>query len=226
MLRLRRGRPPNVERLERAGKASSLLRALSYEDPVTDRSGNTVDLGTPVRAQAVAALARVDSPLAFEGILRALNDPDEEVRVAAVHGLLERGGPAALEPLITVAVNWSDSERARSRAEAVDALVTIGDARVSPAVAAELLARPHELEPADGEMLARLTRASGGDVVQATISDLLAHLREASAPTRARMLLVALAPESVEPLIGALEDDRARHEATLALGSAHASRAV
>ena len=215
-----------MERLERAGKASGLLRALSYEDPVTDRQGTTVDLGTPVRAQAAAALARTDSPLAFEGLMRALDDPDEEVRIAAVRGLRERGGPAAIEPLITVAAHWSDSERTGSRAEAVDALAANGDARVPPAVAAELLSRPHELEPSDCEMAARLARARGEDVVQTTISDLVMHLREASAPPRARMLLVALAPESVDQLIAALDDERTRHEAALALGATHTSRAV
>jgi hypothetical protein len=58
------------------------------------------------------------------------------------------------------------------------------------------------------------------------VTELIAHLREASAPARARRLLVWLAPASVEPLIDLLDDGRAREDAALALGATHDSRAL
>lgn len=225
-VRLLRGRPPNVERLERRGKAKGLLRALSYEDPVTDTEGRTVDLGSSVRVAAVTALARHDDPVAFEGLVRALDDPEQSVRVAAIRAMRARRGSAATGQLAEIAARWSGSEHALARAEAVDALAEIGDASVPPSIIGELLSRPAELDAADCDVAARLVRASGASAVHLTIDDLIGHLREASAPSRARKLLVALAPESVDPLLDALRDARARHEAALALGSTGDARAV
>ncbi len=225
-VRMLRGRPPNVERLERRGNTKALLRALSYEDPVTDTDGQRVDLGSGVRVAAAEALTRVDEPAATDGLIRALDDPEESVRVAAIRGLRARGGPEAVGPLTAVATNWSDSDRALSRAEAVDALTALGEGAVASGAVQELLARPAELDTADCEVAARLIRGAGEPAVKATIEELLVHLREASAPARARKLLVALAPESIDPLIEALGDQRARHEAALALGSTGASKAV
>ena len=225
-VRLLRGRPPNVERLERRGKAKGLLRALSYEDPVTDTEGRTVDLGSSVRVAAVDALGRHGDPLAFEGLVRALDDPEQSVRVAAIRAMRARRGPAATGQLAEIAARWSGSEHALARAEAVDALAEIGDASVAPSVIGELLSRPAEVDNEDCEVAARLVRAGGPSAVRATVEDLVGHLREASAPSRARKLLVALVPESVEPLLDALRDARARHEAALALGSTGDARAV
>jgi HEAT repeat protein len=215
-----------VEKLARAGKVARLLRALQYEDQVTDRDGRTVDLGASVRAQAAHALAAHDDPLAIEGLLRAAADPEEVVRVAAIRALRERGGPAPLDALFTAAITWTDDERAQARAEAADALVDIADPQVPRRAVAELLAREHELEPFDCELLGRLARAPGGVVAAETIADLIAHLGEASAPDRASALLVALAPDSVEPMIDALADGRSRDKVAGALGEAQDVRAV
>jgi HEAT repeat protein len=92
---------------------------------------------------------------------------------------------------------------------------------------AGLLTRAGDLdEEADSRVLRRLTQAGGHDALAGTIEDLVARLREGSAPERARPLLVWLAPESVEPLIRALDDHIAQREAIIALGSIHDSRAV
>jgi HEAT repeat protein len=220
-------RPPRVEKLQRKGRVEKLVRALSYEDPVTDRDGRVVDLGTETRRQAAEALATLNMPGAYDGLLRALEDPEEIVRVTALRGLRERGDPVAVEQLTSAVTNWTEPQYARARQEALETLAFLRDPTAPRRVAAGLLTRTAELdEESDAPVLRRLTRAGGHDALIATIGDLIGRLREGNAPARTRTLLVWLAPESVEPLIEALPNVPARREAILALGEAHDSRAV
>jgi HEAT repeat protein len=185
-----------------------------------------VDLGAGVRAAAAGALARLDTPLAHEGLVRALRDPQESVRVAAVDGLRDRGDPVASELLTTAAAGWTRPEDAPARQHALDALASLDAPGALRRTAAELLMRPEALDDADAEVVRRLKQAARDDEVGETIGDLVADLEHGDVPERARTLLVWLAPESVEPLVGALSDPRVQREAALALGSMHDSRAV
>jgi HEAT repeat protein len=215
-----------VHKLEAAGDVARLVRALDYADRVTDRDGRSADLAAPIRAEVAAALGRLDGATALEGLLRALFDPEELVRVAAVGGLRERGGPEALGALLSVAATWTQPSHAAARAEAVGTLVAMADPDVPARVAELLLARPGDLDEADADAFARLARAAGGDALAATADGLVSHLREAPAPARARMLLVALRPHSVDALIECLGDEHARLQAAVALGEARDARAV
>src|SRR5437588_7265753 len=100
-------RPPNVEKLRRKGDADALVRALEYEDVIDDREGRVVDLGEPVRADAAAALADLDGDVARAGLLRALADPEQTVRMVALDALRKRRDPETLGGLVAAAANWT-----------------------------------------------------------------------------------------------------------------------
>lgn len=220
-------RHPNVEKLARKGKVERLVGALSYEDAIVDRQGVAVDLGTEVRRAATEALAAMDSPEAFDGLLRALGDPQPIVRLTAVRGIHGSKNPRAAERLSQVVVDWSRPEDARAREEALRALESLRDPSAPRLVAAGLVTRTADLdEAADAELLRRLAFGGERAALAATVDDLVTRLRERVAPERVRSLLVWLAPASVDPLIAALADDGSRHDAILALGAAHDSRAV
>ena len=221
------GRPPNVEKLARRENARGLVRALRYTDPIRDTEGRTVDLGSEVRAGAAAALGHLDAPVAGEALLGALDDPDERVRIAAVRALRERGGAFAVEPLMAGASTWTDPGRADSRMEAVEALASAHHPDVLRGTVSALIARPGELERADGEVVRRLAEATGAPAaLRDTIEDLVSRLDDPASAARARTLLVWLAPDSTEPLIEALRAGRAEAEAARALGAIRDARAV
>jgi HEAT repeat protein len=221
------GRPPNVEKLARKENVKGLVRALRYEDPISDTGGRTADLGVEVRAAAAAALGHLDTPAANAGLMSALEDPEERVRVAAVRALRERGGTTAVAPLMSAAASWTDPAREEAREEAVEALASAHHPDVLREMVAALLARPEDLEEPDADVVRRLAEATGAPAaLRDTIEDLIAHLVEPATAPRARTLLVWLAPESVEPLIAAAGDETAAPEAARALGAIRDSRAV
>jgi HEAT repeat protein len=221
---LLRKRPPRVEKLSRKGNAEGLVRALHYEDPVTDSDGRVIDLGTEVRIAAAAELARMDSPVAREGLHRALADPDESVRLAVIGALRTRDDHAAVGRLAAAAATWTEPELARAREAAVEALAsTPGALRRTAAL---LVSRGGELDASDAAVIRHLKRASEPEEVRDTVADLADGLGEGSTSDRASTLLVWLAPESVDMLIEALRDPEAQRGAALALGGAHDARAV
>jgi HEAT repeat protein len=221
------GRPPNVEKLARKENVKGLVRALDYEDPISDTDGRTVDLGVDVRARAAAALGHLDTPAANEGLIRALDDPEESVRVSAVRALRERGGTTAVAPLMSAAATWTDPERREARSEAVDALASAHHPDVLRGMVAALLERDAHLEESDADVVRSLAEATGAPAaLRDTIEDLIGHLDDPGIAPRARTLLVWLAPESVEPLIAAIGDERAQAESARALGAIRDSRAV
>lgn len=220
-------RPPKVEKLERRGDARALLGALEYRDEATERDGRVVDRGASVRVQAVDALGRIDSPEASEGITRALGDPAQPVRLAAIAALRQRGGQGAVEPLAAAVANWTAPELADVRSTALEALAGMRDSQVPLRVAAALLARTEDLDERDREILPRLAKmAEGGAGTELTISFLLSVLGEDARGERAIQMLAWFAPSSVPALIDALRDHRKREHAALALGRIHDSEAV
>ena len=223
---LLRKRRPNVEKLGRKRDVDGLIRALGYEDVVRSRDGQVVDLGAPVRRDATDALSEIETHAAFEGLLRALDDPLPAVRVVAVRGLRRRGDPLAVEQLTSAATNWIEPVYEEARAEAVEALAFLRDPTTPRRVAAGLLTRAADLTESDGPVLRKLAHAGGHDALLSTIADLVNRLRDGTATDRTCRLLVWLAPHSVEPLVDALAVVPARRAAIAALGAAHDSRAV
>jgi HEAT repeat protein len=226
-VRLLGGRQPKVEKLRRKNDVDGLVGALSYEDLVRGRDGDVVDLGVDVRRLAAEALAGMQGHAAFNGLLRALDDPEEGVRRTAVHALRERGDPVAVEQLTSAVTSWTQPEYARARAEAADALGFLRDPTAPRRFAAGLVTRPAEPdEETDAPIFRQLAQGAGRDAVAGTIDDLVARLPDASVSARVRRLLVWLAPDSVDPLIRVLDDSSKRREAIFALGDTHDSRAV
>lgn len=226
---LLRGRPPNVEKLKRKWKWDRLTDALSYEDLITDRDGNLHDLGTEVRAAAATALAETDAQEATDGLLRALEDPEERVRVAAVRGLGTRDDPRATRALLSAVTSWTSPELADAREEALAALTRLDDPEIPRHAAELLLERSRELDDADGEVMQRLAESGGQAARRATIDDLVRKLRHVSVSAsslRVCTLLTWLGPEAVDALIAVLDDENAQQGAVLALGSIHDPRAL
>jgi HEAT repeat protein len=204
-----------------------LVKALSYEDLVRGRDGDVVDLGVDVRSLAAEALAGMDGHAALNGLLLALDDPEPSVRRTAIRGLRERGDPVAVEQLTSAVTNWTQPEFADARADAVDALAFLHDPTAARRLAAGLISRKTELDDdADAQILRRLAQGAGRDAIASTVEDLVARLPDSAVASRVRRVLVWLAPDSIEPLIRALEDSATRREAIFALGDSHDSRAV
>jgi HEAT repeat protein len=225
-VRLLNRRPARIERLRRKGDATRLTRFLTYEKLIRQRDGKVVDHGAEVRKAAAKALSEIEAPEAHDGLVRALRDPERSVRSTAIRGLQRRGYHEAARPLIAAVTTWTHDGYARSRMEALEALVTFGRPETARTVAAELVTRPAELDDADREVLRRLVEAGGSAAERATIGDLIARLQEGSGTSRVGRLLAYLAPESVEPVIELLEDPSVQREAALTLGAIRDSRAT
>lgn len=223
-------RVPDVEKLKRKGNVEGLLRALSYEDVVTDRSGEEVDLGAPVRARAAAALADTDGPSARQGLLRTLDDPEESVRLVGVRKLKERGDAATADALVEAAATWTAPTQRAAREEAVEALASFRDPGLAQRLVAALLRRRAELLEEDGQALRHLVAAGGGPTAgEATVSylmDVLASDSDDATLSRAGTVLEWLSPHSIEPLIAALSRPDQQRRAATALGGIRDSRAV
>lgn len=225
-------RPPKVEKLRRKGDVDALLRALTYTDQATDRQGNVVDLGVSIRASAAEALAESDAPAAKAGLLSALNDSAEGVRLAVVGGLKKRSDAATTNALLDGVIDWVEPEHSGSRREALDALCALSESTLPERAAAALLRRDSDLTADDEEVLRRLIGADGSGNASTRVIDVLVgalgNEDEATTRDRATAMLLWLAPESVDALISALEHgspDRQRRVA-LALGRTHDARCV
>src|SRR4051812_5970542 len=214
-----RDRAPNVDKLRRKGDIAGLERALAYTSTRTEDDGRIVDDGVDVRRAAVAAIAEQDDRRAHYALLGALSDPDEDVRVAAIRGLHERGDPAAVEPLMVIVMSWLGPERERSREEALEGLASMGDPELLRRAAADLAGRSMDYAAADAEVVGKLAIAAERDGMRTSVDDLIADLRDPSTALRARTLLAWMGEEGVEPLIEALDDEQARGPAALTLGS-------
>jgi HEAT repeat protein len=221
-----RNRAPDVEKLRRKRDVAGLERALAYTRTRTEDDGRIVDDGVEVRLAAVAALGEQDDRRVHYALLGALSDPEEDVRVAAIRGLRERGDPAAVEPLMVIVLSWLGPERERSREEALEGLAALGDPELLRRTAAELAGRSVEYAAADAEVVGKLAVAAERDGLPADVDELVADLRDPASALRARRLLAWTGEESVEPLIDALADKEARGAAALTLGSIRDSRAV
>jgi HEAT repeat protein len=221
-LRGRGTRPPKVDKLWRRGDVPGLLRALGYG---LDGDEAEMQAGIPVRAEAAQALAQAEGDGVSEAIVRALADPSPAVREVVIDALYERGSRRALDPLCAAATGWTAPELAPGRAGAVAVLEAMRDPEVSVRVADELLSRPEPPDEGDRDVVNRLA-ASAPDALTRTVGHLLSLLGDGERGERAGVILVWLAPASVEPLIEALDEDTTREGAAFALGYIHDKRAV
>src|SRR5439155_11010611 len=176
--------------------------------------------------EAVEALAELDSPASRDGLVRALRDPEQSVRTAAVQALSLRGYTGAGDPLVAVVTGWTAEEHAGLRRQALETLATYADPGLPRAVAGALLSRPSNLDDADAKVLRRLVEAGGPEAAHRAVDDLIDKLREAPDSPRVRRLLAWLEPDSVGRLVELLHESRAQRAAALTLGTIHDSRAT
>jgi HEAT repeat protein len=211
-------RPPRVEKLKQRGDVPALLLAAQFQD-------GSPDGGAQTRAAAVAALAQVEGAGVSESLVRALADSNESVRTAAAEALRERGPEHAIEPLLAAVANWTAPESSGPRLEALALLEQTEDADVAPRAASALVERHTSLGDHDFEVVRRLVRTSPAAAAR-TLEQLVAALGDGGRGARAGAILVRLAPDSVDPLVKALEDGAKLEHAAFALGYIHDSRAV
>ncbi len=202
------------------------MRALRYEDPLTDRRGHFVDLGAGVRVRAAEALGAADHPDAHQALLQALADPEEVVRVAAVRALGEDHPPEAAAPLAVAVTEWAQPEFAQARMAALAVLTSLSDQPHLERVAAALLVRSERLDDVDAHVVRSLAEVARERDIETTVADLMHALAAGEFAERARAILAWLAPHSISALVDGLLNEDVQSDAALALGEAGDARAV
>jgi HEAT repeat protein len=220
-------RKPNVKSLAKAGDVEGLIDATRHQELVPGRDGTTVDVGAPVREEAVFALRDVAPDRAGDAFVRALSDPVDGVRCAAAVALYERGDAEALADAVAVL----PAEAGKARDVALRALFELRKPQTSRRLAHALVYRRDErpLKDADASLVPSLLRAEGrpeapGEVVELLVVA-LGDERDAVAD-RAEDMLVRLAPASTEALIRELASGAAPRRAAAALGTIKDARAL
>jgi hypothetical protein len=217
---------PNVKALARRADVAGLVEAAGFQDVVPDPRSGTIDVGAPVREEAILALGRLDSEAGADTAVAALADPVDRVRVAAVRVLYAREAATALAN----ALAWLPAGHGHARRLTLHALAQLRQPGCAPVLATALVrARGHE--PVGDEevaLLMTLLEADGGAAADAVLEQLVRELadeRDAVAD-RAQDLLALLAPASVEAAIAELETGAAPHRAAVVLGRIRDIRAM
>ena len=82
---------PNVKALVRKGDVDGLIKAANHTELISGPDGTTVDVGTPIREEALFALRDVAPDRGGDVFVTALGDSSDRVRTAAVVALYKRG---------------------------------------------------------------------------------------------------------------------------------------
>jgi HEAT repeat protein len=220
-------RAPNVARLRKRDDVDGLIGALDWSEPVGLGDGRTADLGVGVRREAAAALAGSGSPAAVQGLLVALGDADEEVRLIAVAALRARGGVSAAQALGAASAAWRATPYARARAAAVAGAVASRSPEALRTHVDALLAGDAPLDDGARDDLEDLVSSQpavtdGWGVVAEALRD---RAGESVAPREAAVLAWIGPRLPLEPLLSALEDPARRAWAAVALGFTRDRRA-
>ena len=221
-------RKPNVKALARKGDVDGLIKAAVHTELIPGPDGGTtVDVGVPIREEALFALRDVAPDRAGHVFVTALGDSSDRVRTAAVVALYERGDS---EPLAE-AVARLPAARGKARATAVQALFNLHNAGSSSGLADALVHRRdyYPLSEEEEALVPALLRAeerpeAAGEVVQLLISA-LGHEQEIVAE-RAEALLVRLGPASIEALVRELAGGATPHRAAAVIGEIKDARAL
>jgi HEAT repeat protein len=128
---------PNVEKLKEARNISGLIEALAYKG--RDAS--------EVRKAAIEALGELRAARAIEPLLRALEDPDGNIRILAARALSSMDDPRTVEPFIKALHDPSSSVQE----QAALALEHLNDQRAVAPLLEALQGRgaQGEIRPAD-----------------------------------------------------------------------------
>lgn len=227
-MRLRRR--TKIERLRDRGDSRRLIKILDKHDWLIDRDGMARDLAVGQRLEAVKALGAMDTDRAEEGVVRALEDGDRRVRLAAVEALLPDPSDLAAETLARIAATWRGPEFERERAAAVELLGDLDDQGLAVVYAQTLANDPErdELSTHDEQDLRWLFGNSGGEDAAALAERMAERLAATDERRRrcAHQVLVVLGVTAVVPLTAALRDPVRQQLACTALGQIRDKRAL
>jgi HEAT repeat protein len=217
---------PNVGALARDGDVDGLIAAAHYKEVVRRVDGRVSDAGAPVREEAIAALCEHAGDRAGEILLRALGDPADRVRCAAVVGLYERRDVRALAAAAAT-LRPQDGE---AHTAACSALLELHAPGATEAFVSALLERDGDrpVDESEAVFVEALLEAEGPAALQSLTGLLMGALagpREAVAD-RAEDLAELLAPATVEPLVSELATGSAPLRAASALGRIRDARAL
>ena len=220
-------RKPNVKALARKGDVDGLIKAAGHTELIRGPDGRTVDVGAPIREEALFALRDVAPDRAGDLFVAALGDSSDRVRTAAVVALYEWGESERLAE----AVATLPAASGKAHATAVEALFRLHNAGSSSRLADALVRRrdDHPLSEQEQALVPALLRAeerpeAAGEVVQLLISA-LGHEREIVVE-RAETLLVRLGPPSIEALVRELAGGTTPHRAAALIGEIKGSLAL
>ena len=218
---------PNVKALVRKGDVDGLIKAANHTEFVAGPDGTTVDVGTPIREEALFALRDVAADRGGDVFVAALGDSSDRVRTAAVLALYQRGDSERIADAVAILPAASG----KSRALAVKALLELHTAGSSSALAAALVYRrdSHQLSEEEVALVPALLRAEQRPAAEGEVVGLLISAlgdEQDIVAERAEALLVRLGPASIEALIGELAGGANPHRAAALIGEIQDARAV
>jgi HEAT repeat protein len=212
-------RKPNIKALLRREDIDGLERAASYQYLKPTSQGTLSDLGVPVRAEAVLALGALDASSGGQALARALRDPADAVRCAAVRVLHARQEV----DLLVQALRWVPPDGGHSRNLALRASYDLQEFVTAPMVAEVVIHRTDDelLSEDEAELVLALLhdeRAETTDPLMKLLIPALSDERGIVAD-RAGELLRRLAPTSIDALAAELRTGVAPAEAAYVLGT-------
>jgi HEAT repeat protein len=214
--------------LGRRSEIERLLNDLTYEDLHEGEDG-VVDWGAGRRVEALAALAELGNPETIEPVRDCLDDPEPNVRQAAVRTLAVLD-PEARDYLIQAVIGWPTPPFGDARLEALRLLQESDDEHVAERVV-QAVAYSNGSTVLDGitrESVVRLATSGDNGTKPAEIVALTMDLlREPEGNRRNLEIVLAwLGEHSVDDLVDALEDPQLAESAATVLGALKDSRAV
>lgn len=127
--------------------------------------------------------------------------------------------------LCDAVATWTADERSDERLAALHSLLAAGVEEAPVELVNRLMTRPGGSTPADRDVMRRLAEGTAGGMERAT-AHLVSLLGTDANDSRAITMLTWLVPESVEPVIGALDDPGKQRLAAVALGYMRDARAA
>jgi hypothetical protein len=219
-------RKPNIKTLVRRGDIEGLERAMSFQDLKPTSDGTLSDFGIPVRAEAVLGLGALDATSGGPALARALRDPADAVRCAAVKVLHARQEV----DLLVQALRWVPPDRGHSRDLAFQAVCDLQEFVTAPMIAEALIHGTDEelLTDDEAELILALLHDDRAETTDALIKLLIPALGDERGivADRAGELLVRLAPSSIDAVAAELRTGAAPGEAAYVLGRIADSKAM
>jgi HEAT repeat protein len=213
-----RERTPNIKSLVRHEDVEGLVEAASYRNVTPNAAGIVSDVGISVRVDAILALGTLVPERGHNAIAAGLRDPADQVRCAAVRVLHELHDVGVL----TDALRWLPRDAGHSRKLAVQAIIELRTSVSASAVADALVRREDEdlLGEEDAQLILAVLEDQGADARDEVLEVLIRALGDERGIVvdRAMEMLVRLAPESIEALVGELRTGSNPADAAYVLG--------